>query len=97
MKLTYWLIIFSFLLGTPLAAQEPAAPDSAISLHDRLGPVVNGRHRQPTKAEIERRERASGESAASIEGRDRRKDKQVDDLYKELNPTEQGVEAPNTH
>ena len=75
-------VLWIFLNAAPALAQQdtPAKPpDSGWT-----GPVVEGRHRQPTPGEIESRERAEGESKKAIQERQRQEDQTIDELYKEL-------------
>lgn len=85
MRFAFSLVVTGIVLAasSPMAQETwPANPPAADD--GQLGPVVGGRHRQPTEAEVEARERAEGESARAIEKRDRQEDKTIDDLYKEL-------------
>jgi hypothetical protein len=71
----------------PVLAQSTTPPpaDTMESAPDTgQGPVVGGRHRQPSRAEIEERERAQGRSADSIAREERNKDREVDELYRQL-------------
>lgn len=67
--------------GTSLAQQQVAGNPEPPS--GAAGPA-EGRHHQPSAAEIDRRERATGESDQAIREHARRQDKVIDDLYKEL-------------
>jgi hypothetical protein len=90
-------IILSIVLSPTLVMAQTTVPSMApppVS-GDLPGPVVNGRHRQPTEAEIRARERAEGQATPALQQRNREESKDVDDLYKELTTplpplTEQG-------
>jgi hypothetical protein len=85
MRLAYPLAVLVIVLTTAFAmAQEaqPTAPPPAAG--DWNGPVVGGRHRQPTQSEVQSRQQADGQSAQAIQQRNRDEDKTIDDLYKEL-------------
>jgi hypothetical protein len=83
MRSAYPLAILWLLLtaAAPLAQENDSgtAPQG-----DRSGPVVQGRHRQPTPGEIQARERAQGESEKAIQEQRRKEDQTIDELYKEL-------------
>lgn len=85
MRVGYALMVLSIVLSPSLLMAQlavPSAPPPATG--DLPGPVVNGRHRQPTQAEIQARQRAEGESSPTLKNRNREENKDVDDLYKEL-------------
>jgi hypothetical protein len=74
-------------ITAPSTAQTAAGPSALppeIVAGPTPGPIVNGRHRQPSKAEVDARELAQGRSPASIAREDRAKDRQVDELYRDL-------------
>ena len=71
------------LVTTAPASAQQSVPDSPPA-SERTGPVIEGRHRQPTPAEIESRQRAQGESAKAMQERLRKQDQAIDELYKEL-------------
>jgi hypothetical protein len=83
-------------LAAPVLAQTSTQPPAgaAESVPDPgQGPVVNGRHRQPSRSEIQDRERAQGRSAEAIAREERAKDREVDELYREL-MTDLGATRP---
>lgn len=85
MRIGYALIVLTMVLGpTLLMAQEAALPPTPPTSGDLPGPVVDGHHRQPTKAEIRARQRAEGESTRAQQQLNREESKDVDELYKEL-------------
>ena len=86
--------VFAIALGTmttnaaPGAAQAPAGAHSPPADNEPApGPVIDGRHRQPSRAEVESRELAQGRSATSILREERAKDREVDEIYRELKST----------
>ena len=83
MRSAYPLALLWLLLSaaSPLAQQNAGKPEPHSG---SVGPVIDGRHRQPTAAEIESRERAEGRSAQAAQARAREQNKVIDDLYKEL-------------
>lgn len=89
MRFAYPLAVLGIVLSaaTPMAQEvKPADPPASApaSAGEWTGPIVGGRHRQPTEAEVEARQRAEGESAKAIQERSRKEDKVIDDLYKKL-------------
>lgn len=56
----------------------------AYAAEDWQGPVVGGRHRQPTEAEVESRQRMEGLSGDSINRQNEREDRELDEIYREL-------------
>lgn len=85
MRFAYPLAVLGIVLTTASAmAQEaqPTAPPPAGN--DWTGPVIGGRHRQPTESEVQSRQQVEGQSAKAIQQRNRDEDKTIDDLYKEL-------------
>jgi TolA-binding protein len=81
MRFRYSLAVLGIALTTTVAMAQPAQPPAA---NDWTGPVVGGRHRQPTPAEVQARQQAEGQTAKTIEQRNRDQDKTIDDLYNEL-------------
>lgn len=87
MRSFYPLAVLMLLLSAaPAPAQQSGqgGQTNPPPQSDWTGPVVGGKHRQPTQAEIQERERAEGESKKAIQQRDRQEDKTIDQLYKEL-------------
>jgi hypothetical protein len=93
MRFFYPLAVLWLLLSAASALAQGSGQNSPSgqgsqtnppSQSEWTGPVVGGRHRQPTPAEIQARERAEGESKKAIQQRDRQEDKTIDELYKEL-------------
>lgn len=84
MRLTFMLtaMLFAMPAVSSPAQQSGAANPEAPGGADAS--VIEGRHHQPSAAEIERRERATGESEQAIRAHARQQDKVIDDLYKEL-------------
>lgn len=79
-----WLVLF----GEPSLAQNQrsAAGSTQSGAPDRNwpGPIIDGRRRQPTQAEVDARQKAAGRSQKSIEEQGRRLDQEIDDIYKAL-------------
>jgi hypothetical protein len=84
MRLASSLVIFGIVLAASSSMAGEVAPPEPPAAVESPGPVVDGRHRQPTEAEIKAREHAEGESATAIEQRNRQEDQVINDLYKEL-------------
>lgn len=80
-----WLVLSAAsALAQGSGQNSPSGQANPPPQSEWSGPTVGWRHRQPTPAEIEARERAQGESKKSIQQRDRQEDKTIDELYKEL-------------
>jgi hypothetical protein len=84
MRFAYPLAVLGIVMTTASPMAQEAKPADPPAVNDWTGPVVGGRHRQPTTAEVQARQQADGESAKTIEQRNRDEDKTIDDLYKEL-------------
>ena len=82
MRIAYPLAILCIALSVAPSMAQEAAPVERPG--EWTGPVVGGRHRQPTDAEIQARQRAEGASPQALQQRSREQDKVIDDLYKEL-------------
>jgi hypothetical protein len=83
MRSAYALAVLWVFLSTASAIAQQNTP--AKPPEDGWeGPVVDWRHRQPTEAEVQARERAEGESKKAIQERDHQEDQTIDELYKEL-------------
>jgi hypothetical protein len=84
MRLAYPLAVLGIVLtaASPMAQETRPADQPAAS--EWIGPVVGGRHRQPTEAEIQARQRAEGRSAQATTQRERQEDNAINELYKEL-------------
>lgn len=83
--------IFVVVLGATTGIAAPTAAQTSEEasgtppvIEPMPGPVVDGRHRQPSRAEIESRELAQGRLATAIRREDRAKDRAVDEIYREL-------------
>ena len=66
------------------ADRPPVNAHNMDAVRTRPGPIVDGRHRQPTQTEITAREEAAGQSSMSIDRQSQREDREVDDLYREI-------------
>lgn len=87
MRIAAWFAVLGLAMSTaPAMAQHvaPTPPSTPPALGDLPGPVVDGRHRPPTQAEIRLRQRAEGELTPDLQQRNRAESKSVDELYKEL-------------
>ena len=84
MRFMYPLAVLGLVLTATAAMAQQAQSPTPPPASDGMGPVVGGRHRQPTPAEIQARQQAEGQSAKTIQQRNRDQDKTIDDLYKEL-------------
>ena len=97
MRFAYPLAILTLLLRPTSAMAQEAKPADPPAVSDWTGPVVGGRHRQPTTAEIQARQQAEGSSAKTIAQRNRDQDKTIDELYKELmTPVPSGERSGDT-
>jgi hypothetical protein len=84
MRFAYPLAVLGIVLNAASPMAQDPRPADRPAASEWTGPIVGGRHRQPTPAEIEARQRAAGQSAKAIEERRRKEDKTIDDLYKQL-------------
>jgi hypothetical protein len=84
MRSAYLLASLCLAFSAPVSVAQQNRPPSQEAPSGTAGPVVDGRHRQPSAAEIESRERAGSASEKAIQDRARQDDKAIDDLYKEL-------------
>ncbi len=93
---------FAAALGAMTANAAPGAaqaPDGAYgppaASESTPGPVIDGRHRQPSRAEIKSRELAQGRSATSILREDHAKDREVDEIYRQLKSAPGSIRTTN--
>jgi hypothetical protein len=84
MRSAYAFAVLWIFLGTASAMAQQQNTAAQPPEDGWAGPTVDWRHRQPTRAEIEGRVRAEGESKKAVQERNRQADQTIDELYKEL-------------